>query len=113
MLLAQRDGIIAPSQFTFGKGFLMFVAIGLGGYGRLLTPIIGSFLVVGLPELLDLGPGVTQIAVGILFIVITLAVPGGIIGGIDAIGRALRNGPSRRRSSRRAVAAEAMPSALP
>ena len=96
VLLAQRDGIIAPSQFTFGKGFLMFVAIGLGGYGRLLAPIIGSLLVVGLPELLDLGPGVTQIAVGLLFIVITLVVPGGIIGGLETIGTRLRRTVRRR-----------------
>lgn len=88
ILLAQRDGIIAPSQFTFGKSFLMFVAIGLGGYGRLLSPLIGSFLVVGLPELVDLGPGVSQIFLGVLFIVITLTVPGGIIGGLEWIGSA-------------------------
>lgn len=88
VLLAQRDGIIAPSQFTFGKSFLMFVAIGLAGYGRLLSPLVGSFLVVGLPELVDLGPGVSQIFLGVLFIVITLLVPGGIIGGLESLCRA-------------------------
>ncbi len=109
VLLAQRDGIIAPSQFTFGKGFLMFVAIGLGGYGRLLTPIIGSLLVVGVPELLDLGPGVSQIAVGVLFIVITLAVPGGIIGGIEDLGRRLRSALTRRPPSSTTGARGALP----
>lgn len=107
VLLAQRDGIIAPSQFTFGKGFLMFVAIGLGGYGRLLSPIIGSLLVVGLPELLDLGPGVTQIAVGLLFIVITLVVPGGIIGGLETVSKTLV-GLTRHTSSRREAPAEVL-----
>ena len=38
VLQAQSDGLISPSQFSFAKGFLLFVAIGLGGYGRLLTP---------------------------------------------------------------------------
>ena len=108
VLLAQRDGIIAPSQFTFGKGFLMFVAIGLGGYGRLLAPIIGSLLVVGLPELLDLGPGITQIAVGLLFIVITLVVPGGIIGGLETIGTGLRSTVRRRSKGRTTSTAEAL-----
>ena len=28
---------IAPTQFTFAQSFLMFVAIGIGGYGRLLA----------------------------------------------------------------------------
>ena len=89
VLQAQSDGLIAPSQFTFAKGFLMFVAVGLGGYGRLLTPIIGSFLVVGVPELLDLGPGVSQIALGVLFVVVTIAVPGGLIGGAESLVRRL------------------------
>ena len=90
VLQAQADGLIGPSQFTFAKGFLMFVAIGLGGYGRLLTPVIGSFLVIGVPELLDLGPGTSQIALGVLFLLVTLALPGGIIGGVDALGRRAR-----------------------
>ena len=99
VLQAQSDGLIAPSQFTFAKGFLMFVAVGLGGYGRLMTPVIGSFLVVGVPELLDLGPGVSQIALGVLFVVVTIAVPGGLIGGFESLVRWIwRLSPPRRRS---------------
>ena len=90
VLLAQYDGVIAPPQFTFGQSFLMFVAIGLGGYGRLLSPLVGSLIVIGLPQLLDLGPGVSQIAVGITFIAVTLLVPGGIIGGAESLLRRLR-----------------------
>ena len=105
VLQAQTDGLIGPSQFTFAKGFLMFVAIGLGGYGRLLTPLIGSFLVVGVPELLDLGPGTSQIALGVLFLVVTLAVPGGLIGGAEAAARRLVAG-LRQRPPDRARAAE-------
>lgn len=90
VLLAQYDGVIAPTQFTFGQSFLMFVAIGLGGYGRLLTPVVGATIVIGLPQLLDLGPGVSQIGVGVFFIVVTLALPGGILGGLDRLGRRLR-----------------------
>lgn len=102
VLLAQRDGIIAPTQFTFVKSFLMFVAIGLGGYGRLLTPLVGAFLVAGVPELVDLGPGVSQIGIGVLFIVVTLLVPGGVIGGLESVvsagRRASRRSPPRRQA---------------
>ena len=90
VLLAQYNGVIAPTQFTFGQSFLMFVAVGLGGYGRLLTPLVGSLVVVGLPQLLDLGPGVSQIGVGVIFIVVTLVVPGGILGGVDLLWGRLR-----------------------
>lgn len=84
VLLAQYNGVIAPTQFTFGQSFLMFVAVGLGGYGRLLSPMLGSLVVIGLPQLLDVGPGISQIVVGIIFIIVTLAVPGGILGGLES-----------------------------
>lgn len=90
VLLAQYNGVIAPTQFTFGQSFLMFVAIGLGGYGRLLSPLAGSIIVIGLPQLLDVGPGVSQIVVGIVFIAVTLLVPGGIFGGLASATRYLR-----------------------
>lgn len=95
VLLAQYNGVIAPTQFTFGQSFLMFVAIGLGGYGRLLSPLLGSIVVIGLPQLLDVGPGISQIVIGVVFIVITLVVPGGILGGLDTGYRWLRGGPDR------------------
>ena len=89
MLLAQYNGVIAPSEFTFGQGFLMFVAIGIGGYGRLLAPLVGSLIVIGVPQLLDVGPGVSQIVVGIIFICVMLLVPGGIIGACESAVRRL------------------------
>ncbi len=107
VLEAQADGLIGPSQFTFAKGFLMFVAIGLGGYGRLLTPLIGSFLVVGVPELLDLGPGTSQIALGVLFIVVTLTVPGGLIGGAESLVRRIAAAATRPRTRELAPTGEA------
>lgn len=90
VLLAQYNGVIAPTQFTFGQSFLMFVAIGLGGYGRLLAPLVGSLVVIGLPQVLNAGPGVSQIILGVIFIVVTLAVPGGILGALETGVRVLR-----------------------
>lgn len=91
VLLAQYNGVIAPSQFTFVQGFLMFVAIGIGGYGRLFTPIVGALVVVGLSQLLKLYPGVSQIALGVIFVLVTLLMPGGVIGGIERAARGIRS----------------------
>lgn len=85
VLLAQYNGVIAPSQFTFVQGFLMFVAIGIGGYGRLFTPLVGALVVVGLTQLLKLEPGISQMVLGVLFILVTLAMPGGIIGTVERL----------------------------
>lgn len=87
ILLAQYNGVVAPSQFTFMTGFLMFVAIGIGGYGRLLTPIVGAVIVVVFSQLLKLQPGVSQIVLGVIFLLITLLMPGGIIGAIGDLAR--------------------------
>ncbi|POM22997.1 leucine/isoleucine/valine transporter permease subunit [Actinomadura rubteroloni] len=87
VLFAQYNGVIAPSQFTFVQGFLMLVAIGLGGGGRLLAPLVGSAVVIGFTQLIKLGPGVSQIVLGVLFILVTLLVPNGILGGITALWR--------------------------
>lgn len=91
VLLAQYNGVIAPSQFTFVQGFLMFVAIGIGGYGRLFTPIVGAVVVVGLSQLLKLYPGVSQIVLGVIFVLVTLMMPGGIIGGIEQLAGRVRS----------------------
>lgn len=83
VLLAQYNGVISPSEFGYETSFLMFVGIGLAGYGRVLSPLLGSLIVVGVPELLELGPGVSEIAVGVIFVAIMLLMPGGILGGAE------------------------------
>ncbi|REE95628.1 branched-chain amino acid ABC transporter permease [Thermomonospora umbrina] len=90
VLFAQYNGVIAPSQFTFVQSFLMFVAIGLGGSGRLLAPLVGSVIVIGFTQLIKLGPGVSQIVLGVLFIAVTLLAPNGVLGGLAAVWRRLR-----------------------
>ncbi|WP_019633334.1 branched-chain amino acid ABC transporter permease [Actinomadura atramentaria] len=92
VLFAQYNGVIAPSQFTFVQSFLMLVAIGLGGSGRLLAPLVGSAIVIGFTQLIKLGPGISQIALGVLFILVTLLVPNGVLGGITGLWRRVRPG---------------------
>ncbi|GAB3673043.1 branched-chain amino acid ABC transporter permease [Actinocorallia lasiicapitis] len=92
VLFAQYNGVIAPSQFTFVQSFLMFVAIGIGGSGRLLAPLVGSVIVLGFTQLIKLGPGVSQIVLGVLFIAVTLIVPNGLLGGITTVWARLRSG---------------------
>jgi len=101
VLLAQYNGVVAPTQFTFGQSFLMFVAIGLGGYGRLLAPLVGSAIVIGLPQVLNVGPGVSQIVLGVIFLVVTLVVPGGILGALASGMRwaRTRSGAGRREAT--------------
>lgn len=85
VLFAQYNGVVAPAQFTYVQSFLMFVAIGVAGSGRLFAPVIGASVVVGLTQLLKLEPGLSQVVLGLIFVVITLIMPGGIIGGVESV----------------------------
>ncbi|GHH59350.1 branched-chain amino acid ABC transporter permease [Kitasatospora indigofera] len=85
VLFAQYNGVVAPSQFTFVQSFLMFVAIGIGGAGRLFAPLVGSVLVLGLTQLVNFGPGVSQIVLGAVFIAVTLVAPHGVLGVLGAL----------------------------
>lgn len=84
VLFAQYNGVVAPSQFGYLQSFLMFVAVGLGGAGRLFAPLVGSAVVLGLTQLVDFGPGASQIVLGALFVLVTLVVPNGILGALAA-----------------------------
>lgn len=90
VLLAQYNGSVSPDLFTYYVGFLMFVTVGIGGSGRLLGPLLGSIFVVGLPQLLKVDSGWSQLVVGIAFVVVTILFPTGFIGLLDAAVRPLR-----------------------
>lgn len=83
VLLAQYNGSVSPDLFTYYVGFLMFVTVGIGGSGRLLGPLLGSLFVVGLPQLLKIDSGWSQLVVGVAFVVVTIVFPRGFIGLVD------------------------------
>jgi len=84
-VFAQFYGSVTPSQFTYQTGFLMFVAVGVGGSGRLFGPLLGSALIEGLPPALNIGSGLTLLVVGVVFVVVTIVLPRGIMGVVDDI----------------------------
>ena len=93
MLEAQADGLIGPSQFTFAKGFLMLRRHQACGELRPPAHPADRQLPRGRrARVLDLGPGTSQIALGVLFIVVTLTVPGGLIGGAESLVRRIAAG---------------------
>ena len=76
----QFYGSLAPSSFTYLTGFLMFVAVGVGGPGRLFGPLLGCALIMGLPPALNIPNGATMLVVGVIFVAITIVVPRGLAG---------------------------------
>lgn len=85
VLIAQYNGTIAPELFDYYVGFIMFVAVSVGGAGRVLGPLLGSAFIVGVPHMLNLPSGIGQLLVGIVFVVVVILMPGGFMGVIDAV----------------------------
>jgi branched-chain amino acid transport system ATP-binding protein len=52
-LQAALTGFIAPSSFPFSQSILFLLVVVVGGAGRMVGPLIGSAVVVFLPELLS------------------------------------------------------------
>ncbi len=90
VLIAQSNGSISPDLFGSSVGFVMFVAISIGGNGRVLGPLLGSACIVGIPDLLNLPSGIGLLLVGAIFVVIVILAPGGLMSGVDAAAQVFR-----------------------
>jgi branched-chain amino acid transport system permease protein len=86
ILIAQYNGTISPDLFDYFVGFVMFVALSVGGAGRVLGPLLGSAFIVGVPDLLNLSSGIGLLVAGLIFVVIVILVPGGFMSALDALG---------------------------
>jgi ABC-type branched-subunit amino acid transport system permease subunit len=84
-LIGQYNGTISPDLFDYYVGFVMFVALSVGGAGRVLGPLLGSAFIVGVPNLLNLPSGIGLLLAGLIFVVVIIVLPGGFMSAIDAL----------------------------
>jgi urea transport system permease protein len=74
-------GIINPSEMSPANSIEMVVWAAVGGRGSLIGPIIGAFTVNGLKSwFTGAFPDLWLFALGAIFILVTLAMPDGILG---------------------------------
>jgi branched-chain amino acid transport system permease protein len=88
-LIGQYNGTISPDLFDYFVGFVMFVALSVGGAGRVLGPLLGSTFIVGVPNLLNLPSGIGLLLAGLIFVTVSILLPGGFMSAIDALLRRL------------------------
>ncbi len=84
-LIAQYNSTLSPDMFDYSVGFVMFVALSVGGAGRVLGPLFGSAFIVGVPDMLNLPSGIGLLLVGLVFIVVVVLLPGGLMSALDAV----------------------------
>lgn len=95
-LYVPQVGIINPGEFSPANSIEIVIWVAVGGRGLLLGAVIGAILVNGAKTLLTGWlPEVWIFMLGALFVVVTLYLPKGVLGGLDALGRTVRDGRSR------------------
>ncbi|MET0741985.1 MAG: branched-chain amino acid ABC transporter permease [Microvirga sp.] len=91
VLYAHIVQYISPEPFTFfAASFQAFVVLAVGGLGSLWGPVLGSVLLTGLPEALDLEPHVKLIIYGVVLLAVTVLLPKGLASAGQVITRRLR-----------------------
>ncbi|HLJ01472.1 MAG TPA: ATP-binding cassette domain-containing protein [Bradyrhizobium sp.] len=86
-LQAALTGFIAPSSFPFSQSILFLLVVVVGGAGRTLGPLIGSAVVVFLPEVLAGLAEYRLLVFGAGLLIVLWAAPGGIAGALARLVR--------------------------
>ena len=94
-LQAALTGFIAPSSFPFSLSILFLLVVVVGGAGRTLGPLIGSAMVVFLPELLAGLAEYRLLLFGAGLLIVLWAAPGGIAGALARLLMPRKSRPKR------------------
>ncbi len=90
-LYAHYTAFISPDSFTFVHSFDLFVMNLLGGAGTVAGPIIGPVFLTALSSgLKGLSPALAHVVHGTVLILVIVALPTGIAGGVKRAAEALR-----------------------
>jgi branched-chain amino acid transport system permease protein len=84
VLYASYIGFMSPDQTDFHMGFNILIYILIGGIGTMTGPIIGTLLIVTLPEALQVAAEYRLLFYGLILIVMIIYMPRGIVGALQA-----------------------------
>ncbi|MEL6478214.1 MAG: urea ABC transporter permease subunit UrtC [Pseudomonadota bacterium] len=87
-LYVPQVGIINPGEFSPANSIEIVIWVAVGGRGLLLGAVIGAVLVNAAKTLLTGWiPEIWIFALGAMFVLVTLFLPRGVLGGLDLLGR--------------------------
>jgi branched-chain amino acid transport system permease protein len=75
--------VISPNQFSIFASVDMVVMVIVGGVGTLAGPLLGAVFLIYVPELLAFARELRPAMMGVLLILVTLFMPGGLLGGLN------------------------------
>ena len=82
--------VLAPNQFSIFASVDMVVMVIVGGVGTLAGPLLGAVFLIYLPELLSFARELRPAMMGVLLILVTLFLPGGLLGWVKLMLARLR-----------------------
>lgn len=85
VLEAHLELFLSPDNYGFGRVTIVLAAVFLGGTGAWWGPILGSALVIALPEVLRPLGSVSDYAYGAIFVIVLIWLPGGLVGAVRAL----------------------------
>jgi branched-chain amino acid transport system permease protein len=94
VLYASYNVVISPDISYLGKSMDVVAFLIIGGAGTLAGPIIGTLVLMAVPELLQIMPSVKTLINGVILMLFLLFLPGGIVGGVKFL-RAKMNAKER------------------
>jgi branched-chain amino acid transport system permease protein len=77
--------VLAPNQFTLFASVDMVVMVVIGGVGTLAGPLLGAVFLIYVPELLSFARDLRPAMMGILLILVTMFMPGGLLGWLKQV----------------------------
>ncbi|MDQ1277637.1 MAG: branched-chain amino acid transport system permease protein, partial [Thermodesulfobacteriota bacterium] len=89
-LYAHTMTFIAPASFGFNFSVELVTMVIIGGLGSSYGSFLGAAILTLLPEFLRVFQDFDIIIYGLLLIVITMFMPGGLIGGCEALAAAMK-----------------------
>ena len=89
-LHAHRFGVYQPSDLGFHGSLLLFVYVIVGGKTSVWGPLVGTFFLHLMPEIVKFSPEAELIVFGLLMLLVAVAMPDGVAGAIAAGLRKLR-----------------------
>jgi branched-chain amino acid transport system permease protein len=81
---------VSTASFGIDLAIGIFLMLYLGGVGSMWGPVLGAAVYVALPELISGIEKYNKIVYGSMLLVIVLALPQGIVGGLNGLVRRAR-----------------------
>ncbi len=78
-IFAAKMTIVSPQSFTFWESVILFTIVILGGSGNIRGVLLGSFLIIGLPELFREFANARMLLFGAAMVIMMIFRPRGIL----------------------------------